>query len=85
MLTFFDYLPSQNAFKVRLLLNHLQIPHRSEIISIFEGAGKTPEYRRINPTGAVVYLEANTVHRNPVKLKRFVSKNLLMAITKWNP
>ncbi len=53
MLTFFDYPPSQNAFKVRLLLNHLQMPHKTMTISIFEGAGKTAEYRKINPTGAV--------------------------------
>ena len=53
MLTFFDYLPSQNAFKVRLLLSHLEIPHDTKFVSIFEGAGKTAEYRRINPTGAV--------------------------------
>jgi glutathione S-transferase len=53
MLTFFDYLPSQNAFKVRLLLHHLQIPHQSEFVSIFAGEGKTPAYLQINPTGAV--------------------------------
>lgn len=53
MLTFFDYPPSQNAFKVRLLLNHLETPHETTTISIFEGAGKTAEYRKINPTGAV--------------------------------
>jgi glutathione S-transferase len=53
MLTFFDYLPSQNSFKIRLLLNQLQIPHRTQILSIFEGEGKTAAYRRINPTGAV--------------------------------
>src|SRR6266542_4005102 len=41
MLTFFDYLPSQNALKVRLLLNHLQIPHETRMVSIFEGEGKT--------------------------------------------
>src|SRR6266545_4543540 len=53
MLTFFDYLPSQNAYKVRLLLNHLQIPHETRMVSIFEGEGKTAQYRKINPTGAV--------------------------------
>jgi len=53
MLTFFDYLPSQNAFKIRLLLNQLQVPHHTKIISIFEGEGKTAAYRQINPTGAV--------------------------------
>lgn len=40
-LTFFDYLPSQNAFKVRALLSHLAIAHRIQILSIFQGEGKT--------------------------------------------
>lgn len=53
MLTLFDYLPSQNAWKVRLLLNHLQLPYRSEYISIFEGEGRRPEFLAVNPSGAV--------------------------------
>jgi glutathione S-transferase len=53
MLTLYDYLPSQNAYKVRLLLNHLQLPYRTEIISIFEGEGQRPEFLAVNPTGAV--------------------------------
>jgi glutathione S-transferase len=53
MLTLFDYLPSQNAWKVRLLLNHLGRPYRAVTISIFEGEGRSAEFRRINPTGTV--------------------------------
>lgn len=53
MLTLFDYLPSQNAYKVRLLLHHLQRPYRTEIVSIFEGEGQRPEYLAVNPAGAV--------------------------------
>lgn len=53
MLTLYDYLPSQNAYKVRLLLHHLQRPYRTEIVSIFEGEGQRPEYLAVNPTGAV--------------------------------
>jgi glutathione S-transferase len=53
MLTLFDYLPSQNAWKVRQLLNHLQKPYRTEYVGIFEGKGQRPEYLAINPTGAV--------------------------------
>lgn len=53
MLTLFDYLPSQNAWKVRLLLNHLGRPYRTVPVSIFEGEGQTAEFRRINPTGTV--------------------------------
>jgi len=53
MLTLFDYLPSQNAWKVRQLLNHLQRPYRTEYVSIFEGEGQRPDYLAVNPTGAV--------------------------------
>ena len=53
MIEFFDYLPSQNAFKVRTLLHQLGIPHKTTYVSIFEGEGRKPEYRAINPTGAV--------------------------------
>jgi glutathione S-transferase len=53
MLTLYDYLPSQNAYKVRLLLSHLGLPYRSEIISIFAGEGQRAEYLAVNPAGAV--------------------------------
>jgi glutathione S-transferase len=53
MLTLFDYLPSQNAWKVRQLLHHLGQAYRTVPISIFEGEGQTDEFRRINPTGTV--------------------------------
>jgi len=53
MLTLFDYLPSQNAWKVRQLLNHLGRPHKTEYVSIFEGEGQRPDYLAVNPTGAV--------------------------------
>jgi len=53
MITLYDYLPSQNGYKIRLLLNHLGQQYRTELISIFEGAGQRPEYLAVNPTGAV--------------------------------
>ena len=53
MLTLYDYLPSQNAYKVRLLLHHLNRPYHTEIVSIFEGEGQREEFLAINPTGAV--------------------------------
>jgi glutathione S-transferase len=53
MLTLYDYLPSQNAWKVRLLLNHLDIPYRTEIVRIFEGEGQRAGFLAMNPTGAV--------------------------------
>jgi len=57
MITLYDYLPSQNAYKVRLLLSHLQQPYRTKFVSIFEGEGQRAEYLRINPTGAVPAIE----------------------------
>ncbi|MFD0739643.1 glutathione S-transferase family protein [Lysobacter koreensis] len=53
MLTLFDYLPSQNAWKIRQLLAHLQTPYRTQHVSIFEGAGQSDAYRAINPAGTV--------------------------------
>ena len=48
MLTLYDYLPSQNGYKIRLLLNQLDRPYRTETVSIFEGEGQRPEYLAIN-------------------------------------
>jgi len=53
MLTLYDYLPSRNAWKVRQLLAWLDLRYRSELVSIFEGEGQTPEFLRISPTGTV--------------------------------
>jgi glutathione S-transferase len=53
MITLYDYLPSQNAWKVRQLLHHLQQPHERVLVSIFEGGGQSEDFLRINPTGKV--------------------------------
>lgn len=53
MLTLFDYLPSQNAWKVRQLLQHLNLAYRTVPVSIFEGEGQRASYLAISPTGTV--------------------------------
>jgi len=53
MLTLYDYLPSQNGWKVRQLLAHLGTPYSTELVAIFDGEGQSDAYRAINPTGAV--------------------------------
>lgn len=53
MLTFHDYLPSQNAWKVRLLLHHLQRPHRVVQVAIFAREARTPAFLAVNPAGKV--------------------------------
>jgi len=57
MITLYDYLPSQNAYKVRLLLNHLGRPYVTKIVQIFAGEGRNPSFLAKNPTGAVPVLE----------------------------
>jgi glutathione S-transferase len=57
MLTLYDYLPSQNAWKVRLLLNHLGLPYRQRWVRIFEGEGRRPEFLAMNPSGRVPVLQ----------------------------
>jgi len=57
MITLYDYLPSQNAYKVRLLLNHLNRVYITKIVQIFAGEGRDPAFLAKNPTGAVPVLE----------------------------
>jgi len=57
MITLYDYLPSQNAWKVRLLLNHLGMRYRTVPVSIFEGEGQAAWFLAINPTGKVPALQ----------------------------
>ena len=62
MLTLYDYLPSQNAYKIRLLLQHLDQPYQVRTVSIFEGEGQRDHYLDINPTGAVPAIKLDNGH-----------------------
>jgi glutathione S-transferase len=57
VLTLYDYLPSQNGWKVRVLLGLLKISYHSRIVSIFEGESHTEHFLSLNPAGAVPVLE----------------------------
>jgi len=57
MITLYDYLPSQNAYKVRLLLSHLHRPYLTRQVAIFDGEGQKKEFLAKSPTGAVPVLE----------------------------
>ncbi len=57
MITLYDYLPSQNAYKVRLLLSHLQRPYVTKLVSIFEGEARQAWFLAKSLTGAVPVLE----------------------------
>jgi glutathione S-transferase len=57
MLKLHDYLPSQNGFKVRLLLQHLRQPYEHVPVAIFRGESRTPGFLDKNPMGAIPVLE----------------------------
>ncbi|MDX8540653.1 MULTISPECIES: glutathione S-transferase family protein [Mesorhizobium] len=56
MLTLYDYLPSQNGWKVRVLLGLLGIAYETRVVSIFEGESHTEAFLKLNPAGAVPVL-----------------------------
>jgi glutathione S-transferase len=57
MFTLHDYLPSQNGWKIRVLLGLLKIPYHSRLVSIFEGESHTEAFLSLNPVGAIPVLE----------------------------
>ena len=53
----YDYLPSGNSYKVRLLLSYLGIPYTHVPIDIIKGETQTPEYLAMNPAGQIPVLQ----------------------------
>jgi glutathione S-transferase len=56
----YDYGPSQNCFKVRLLASHLSLALEVVPVSIFEGEGSSPKFLSKNPMGTVPLLETDS-------------------------
>ncbi len=57
MLRLYDYLPSQNGYKIRMLLRHLGLAWETVPVAIFRGQSRTAEFLAKNPVGAVPVLE----------------------------
>ena len=57
MLRLYDYLPSGNGYKVRLLLAQLAQPFELVQLDITQGATRTPEFLAKNPNGRIPLLE----------------------------
>ena len=53
----YDYLPSGNGYKIRLVCRHLQIPYRLVEMDIKKGATRTPDFLARNPNGRIPLLE----------------------------
>jgi glutathione S-transferase len=57
MLRLYDYLPSGNGYKVRLLLAQVALPFELVQLDITQGATRTPEFLAKNPNGRIPLLE----------------------------
>lgn len=57
MLTLFDYLPSGNGYKVRLVLRALDTPFRLIHCDILQGESRTPSFLARNPAGRIPVLQ----------------------------
>ena len=57
MYRLYDYLPSGNGYKVRLVLKQLALPYELIELDIKVGATRTPEFLARNPNGRIPVLE----------------------------
>jgi len=57
MIRLYDYLPSGNGYKVRLLLTQLGIPFERIELDIIDGKTRTPEFLRKFPNGRIPAVE----------------------------
>jgi len=60
MLRLYDFLPSGNGYKVRLLLAQLGIPFETIELNILKGETRTPEFLSKNPNGRIPVLETES-------------------------
>jgi glutathione S-transferase len=59
----YDFLPSGNGYKVRLLLSQLRLPFELVEKDIMKGETRTPEFLAINPNGRIPVLELDDGRR----------------------
>ena len=57
MIRRYDYLPSGNGYKVRLLLTQLEVPFERVELDIIKGETRTPDFLRKFPNGRIPALE----------------------------
>jgi len=59
----YDYLPSGNSYKVRLLLSYLSISYEWENLDIIKGETQTEAFKAKNPSGQIPLLELSNGRR----------------------
>lgn len=57
MYKLYDFMPSGNGYKIRLLLNQLNIDYQRVDIDILQQQSRMPEFLQINPNGKIPVLE----------------------------
>ena len=57
MLRLYNFLPSGNCYKIRLLLTQLGIPFENIEVNILKGESRTTEFLAKNPHGRIPILE----------------------------
>ena len=57
MYTLYDFLPSGNGYKVRLLLSHLRIPYTLVEKNILNGETRTADFLELNSSGRIPVLQ----------------------------
>ena len=57
MYRLYDYLPSGNGYKVRLVLKQLELPYELIELDIITGASRTADFLAKNPNGRIPVLE----------------------------
>lgn len=60
MIKLYDFLPSGNSYKVRLLLTQIGMPFERVDINILKGESRTAEFLSKNPNGKIPVLEIDT-------------------------
>ena len=59
----YDYVLSGNCYKIRLLLDFLEIAHEKQAVDFFQGLEhKSYAFLRINPLGQIPVLEDDGAH-----------------------
>lgn len=53
----YDYLPSGNSYKVRLLMSYLGLRYEHVLLDIHQGDTQTEDYKSKNPAGQIPLLE----------------------------
>lgn len=61
MIRLYEYPPSSNCQKVRLVLAEKNLPYESVMINLRQNEQKTPAYLRINPYGLVPAMDDNGI------------------------